>query len=147
MAKFVYSLNTILNVKEKFEDQKRLEYGQAVSQLEKEKEKKKALVSKKDANILLFKKTLIENIEPNEISNINHYTELLKRNIIAQEAVITKAAAFVEQKRVELADAMKERKKYEKLKEKRYEEYLIEEKKEEQKIIDGVVSYKHSNRG
>jgi len=144
MAKFVYNFNTILSVKEKFEDQKRLEYGQAVTKLELEKEKKRQLVEKKDANVALFKKVLQENIEPNEISNINHYTELLKRNIIEQCKEIMRAEQFVELKRKELSEAMKERKKYEKLKEKRYEEYLIEEKKEEQKIIDSLISYKHS---
>ena len=145
MAKFVYSLNSVLGIKEKLEDQKRLEYGQAVSKLEEEKEKKRVLLSKKAANISLFKKKLKEHIAPNEIRNINHYTELLKRNITEQDSIIAKATEFMEQKRAELADAMKERKKYEKLKEKRFEEYLIEEKKEEQRIIDGVVSYKHSS--
>jgi flagellar FliJ protein len=144
MAKFVYSLKSVLNVKEKFEDQKKLEYGQAVRKLEDEREKKKILLSKKEANISLFRKKLDIKISPDEIKTINHYTELLKKNIIAQEVAIEKATAFMEKKRAELSDAMKERKKYEKIKEKRYEEYLIEEKKEEQKFIDGIVSYKHS---
>ena len=50
----------------------------------------------------------------------------------------------VEQKRLVLLNAMKERKVLEALKEKEMENYFREELKKEQKIIDEIVSYKYN---
>lgn len=41
---------------------------------------------------------------------------------------------------------MQERKSFEKLKEIQYEEYLLDMKKREEKLIDGIVTYKINTR-
>ena len=57
---------------------------------------------------------------------------------------INKAKEIVEEKRLALLEAMKERKVLETLKEKEKENYFKEELKNEQKIIDEIVSYKYN---
>ncbi|NLK98702.1 MAG: flagellar export protein FliJ, partial [Epulopiscium sp.] len=70
----------------------------------------------------------------------------LKRKTVEQDQVVRKAASFAEKKREELLDAVKQRKMLESLKEKRWTEYKEEENREEQKIIDEIVSFKSQSR-
>ena len=58
--------------------------------------------------------------------------------------IVNKAKDFVEEKRLALLEAMKQRKVLEALKEKGKENYFKEELKKEQKMIDEIVSYKYN---
>ncbi len=143
MAKFVFNLNGLLNIKEKFEDQKKMEYGKAVSNLEYKKQLKEELVEMRNHYINLFRESLQAKIEPDEIVSFNDYIELIKRQIKNQQLVIDDAARNVRRTQAELAEAMKDRKIYETLKENKYAAYLKSEQLAEQKFIDQIVSYKH----
>ena len=71
------------------------------------------------------------------------WTKIIKK-IEEQMQNINKAKEIVEEKRLALLEAMKERKVLETLKEKEKENYFKEELKNEQKIIDEIVSYKYN---
>ena len=45
-----------------------------------------------------------------------------------------------------MLNAVKEKKIFEKLKENKYEEFISEQEKEEEKIVDNLVSYKTATR-
>jgi len=68
----------------------------------------------------------------------------MQKEITWQKETVKKEKENVDKVREELLQAMKDRKILEKLKEKRYDEYLIESKAEEQKVNDQIVSYKVS---
>ena len=63
-----------------------------------------------------------------------------------QEKEVEKAAAFQEQKRLALQNAMQERKIQEKLYENAFEEFKQEENARESKEIDELVSYVYGQR-
>ncbi len=146
MAKFVFPLNSILNIKEKLEDQKRLEFGRAVSRFEQEKQKKILLIKEKEYYISFFRSSIEKGINPNELLNCNDYIEIIKQKIVMQQKAIEKAEQYVNETRQELVEASKQKKMYAILKENKLGEFLKEEKITEQKLVDEIVSYKFNNR-
>ena len=146
MAKFVYRLQSYLNVKEQLEELKKNEYGQALKRLEDERERKRVLERELAENIHLFKKALSTSIVASEIRRYNNRIEYLKNSIVEQNERIKAAEEEAEIKRLELVEAMKERKALETVKERNYEEFLKEEQRLEQVVVDGVVSYQYAER-
>ncbi|WP_317367315.1 flagellar export protein FliJ [uncultured Tyzzerella sp.] len=144
MAKFIFNMQGLLNIKEKLEEQSKTEYGKALSKLEQEKNILLNLESKKQKNILSFRESINNGVKPNYIGNINKYISLIDKKIAEQIQNIEKAKEVVEEKRLALLEAMKERKVLEALKEKEKENYFKEEIKKEQKDIDEIVSYKYN---
>jgi flagellar FliJ protein len=142
MAKFVFRLEAVLNVKRQQEENIKNELGKAMQRLEAEKQKLSRLERSKEEIIAEFnnkaKKTTVH-----KLIEFNAYLSLLKSNISRQKERVNKAELDVDKIREELVKAVQERKILEKLKEKKHDEYLIEQKKLEQKTNDEIVSYKH----
>lgn len=142
MAKFTFRLEAVLNVKRQQEENIKNELGKAMQKLETEKQKLAQLESSMEKTIAEFnlktKKTTVH-----KLIEFNEYISLLKTDIKQQKETVIKAALNVDKIREELVKAVQERKILEKLKDKKHEEYLIEQKKLEQKTNDEIVSYKH----
>lgn len=142
MAKFIFRLEAVLNVKRQQEENIKNELGKAIQRLETEKQKLARLERSKEEIIAEFnqktKKTTVH-----KLIEFNAYLSLLKSNISRQKERVNKAVLDVDKIREELMKAVQERKILEKLKEKKHDEYLIEQKKFEQKTNDEIVSYKH----
>jgi len=147
MAKFNFKLASILNIREKMEDLKKNEFGKAVMALEAEKARLVVLQDTKALCIQSFRDSLATGVKPDDLQQHNVYIDRLKVLIKQQKMAIIRAEEFVEQKRLELVEAMRERKTMDTLKDHAYEEYLIEEKQTEQKVIDEIVSYKTATVG
>jgi flagellar FliJ protein len=144
MAKFIFKLQSVLNLKKQNEDSKKNELGKAIQRLEAEKQKLAALEDTlenivKEFNEKTKKATVHELIEYNE------YLSLLNSRIKVQKENVNNAALNVDKVREELIFAVKERKILDKLKEKQHEEFLTEQKKLEQKTNDEIVSYNHND--
>ena len=146
MAGFIFRLQGYLDIKEKIEEQKKLEYGKCLARLEEERQVKLKLIDEKNSNILSFKKSILGGVKPNELNNYNKYIDFVKKKIEKQNDVIKKAENEAESKRRELVEAMKNRKMLETLKEKDKEEYMKESLKKEQKVTDEIVSYQYSGK-
>ena len=80
-----------------------------------------------------------------KIKKIKQDSEILETYIELQNNVIVRCEAEVEQARKKLTEAMKERKIFEKLREKAWEKFQREELQKEQKEVDELVSYTYSN--
>ena len=145
MAKFVFRLQSFLGVKEQIEDLKKNEYGIALRRLEEERRRKEMLEQELVQNVLFLKESVNSIIEPMEIRRYNNRIDILKTWIIKQEEKIKAAEEYAEEKRLELVEAMKERKSLETVKEKKYEEHLKDEQRAERVVVDGVVSYRYSS--
>ena len=143
MPRFNFRLQGHLNLKSKIEDQRKLEYGQAVSELERERGLLARLELQRTDTISAFREGINERIKPQAASNFNSYLNWLKESISLQAENVTQAEEIVARRRAALAEAMKERKMLETLKEKHYEDFLREENLAEQKTIDEIVSYRH----
>nr|WP_317358336.1 flagellar export protein FliJ [uncultured Tyzzerella sp.] len=144
MAKFIFNMQGLLNIKEKLEEQCKTEYGKALNKLEEEKNILLNLENKKQQNVLSFKESINNSVKPSYIDSINKYISFIDKKIEQQMLNINKAKELVEEKRLALLDAMKDKKALETLKEKAKEAYFKEELQKEQKIIDEIVSYKYN---
>jgi flagellar FliJ protein len=146
MAKFVYRLQSYLNLKEQVEELKKNEYGYALRRLEEERQKKLQLEAEQEAIVEIFRKSLLVSIKPVDIRRFNNRIELLKVWIIEQEQRVKQAEQEAEEKRLALVEAMKERKALETVRERSYEDYKLEEKRNEQVVVDGIVSYQYADK-
>lgn len=144
MPRFQFRLQKFLSVKEQIENQKELEYANALRVLEEEKRKLAEFIQHKDETVQKLRSSVERSISPYEIRRFNNNIERLKQQISTQKERVTAAEEFVEQKRQELVQAMKERKALEIVKENAREEHLIEEDRAERKQIDELISFKHA---
>jgi flagellar FliJ protein len=94
----------------------------------------------------VFKKSLLVAIKPADIRRFNNRIELLKVWIIEQEERVKQAEQEAEEKRLALVEAMKDRKALETVRERNYEDYKLEEKRSEQVVVDGIVSYQYADK-
>ena len=145
MGRFRFSMQNILQMKEKLERQAKNEYAQANARLLQEQEKLEILQNRLRANDELLKGELQESLTIVKIKKIKQDSEILETYIELQNNVIVRCEAEVEQARKKLTEAMKERKIFEKLREKAWEKFQKEELQKEQKEVDELVSYTYSN--
>lgn len=146
MAKFVFRLQSFLGVKEQIEDLKKNEYGIALRRLEEERRRKEMLEQELVQNVLFLKESVNSIIEPMEIRRYNNRIDILKTWIIKQEEKIKAAEEYAEEKRLELVEAMKERKAIEIVKENAYEEFVKQEDRVTRRTTDELISYKYATR-
>ena len=146
MAKFQFSLQQYLGVKEQIEDQKELEYAHALRKVEEEKQKLAEMLQQREENIEALRSTLAKSISPLEIRRFNNVIERLKHQIRVQEERVAVAKSMAEAKRQELVQAMKERKALEIVRDNAQEEFRLEENLAEQKQVDELVSFKYTDK-
>jgi flagellar FliJ protein len=133
-----------LGLKEKVEDLKKNEFGKAVTALAEARRVLADMEARREKCIDDFRRDINKGIDPDAFKRYNLYIEQVKLAIKRQEFVVEQCEAFVEVKRQELVEAMRDRKTLETLRDNDFEEHLIEEKKQEQKVVDEIVSYKGS---
>lgn len=143
MAKFMYRMQNILNIKYKVEEQVKAEFAEANYRYNLEVEKLNGYISKKHMLELELKELYSSKLDVLKIRNTIGAIDKMKGLIELQIIEVNKANEVVEQVRAKLAEAMLERKTHEKLKEKAFEEFLEELKKEDDKIIDELIAYKY----
>lgn len=143
MARFRFPLQNILNMKEKLEEQAKNEYGQANARLLVEEKKLEQLNNRLEAARLQLKNVLIEILSMTEIHKRENAIVILKGYVKQQQLVVKRCEKEVEIAREKLTEAMKERKIFEKLREKAFEEFIKEEGRREQKEVDELMSYRY----
>lgn len=137
-------MQNILDVKLKLEDQAKSVYASAIGKLEEEKEKKRLLDQRKKDYESKLTSMMYEKLQVMEIRQLEEAVEVIKYRIQEQMIAIKSAELRVEQAKIALNVAMVERKTYEKLKEKEFEEFKREVNAQEKKEIDELVSYTFS---
>lgn len=142
MAKFIFKLESILSIKTKLEDQAKAEYGMEVMRLREEEHKLSLLKKRKSSFEEQLFEALSDTLVVLVIKRLEDSVENLKYNIKLQLEAIKRQEERVAMARKKLDDAMKERKIYEKLKEKAFEEFKAEINAQEQKEIDQLVSFR-----
>ncbi|RKI44239.1 flagellar export protein FliJ [bacterium D16-51] len=142
MAKFIFKMESILSIKYKLEDQAKAEYGMEVAKLREEERKLEVLIAKKEAYQDALTKAVQDALIIREIKVLENSVENAKYNINVQKFVIKQQQQRVDQAREKLDNAMKERKTYEKLKEKAFEQFKMEIEAQERKEIDELVSFR-----
>lgn len=146
MARFRYSMQSILNIKLKMETQAKQEFSAARAALDEEEERLRALFARKagyeeEAEGLLAGILDLRAIEENKMAVV------CMDNYIAEQRVqVAKAERNLERARERLTEVMMERKTHETLKEKAFQQFLMDEKRQESKEIDELTSYTYGQK-
>ena len=147
MKKFIFDLQGVLEIKEKLEGQAKVDFGVARAQLTAEEEKRDALIDERSG----YEKRLCESMSGQldfiKINRLKNAIENTSDRIRTQESAVRKAERQVESARIKLNKVVQERKTIEKLREKKFEEYLKETDAEESKMVDELVSYRYAASG
>jgi flagellar FliJ protein len=143
MARFRFSLQNVLDIKVKMETQSKQEFSAAAAKLEEEENKLGNLIQKKwnleaEATKLLEGNLNFRDIDDNALSR-----KQTEEAIEAQKLEVKKAEELLELARVKMAEAVMERKTYDRLREKAFEEFIREENRAEGKTVDELTSYTH----
>lgn len=145
MGKFVFRMQTLLNVKTQMENSLKNELGKAVQELERQKNILTELLLEREEYIESVNNKSIEGIVVGKLREYNTYITYLNDKARQQKENIKLAQNNVDKYREQLIKAMKEKEMLEKLKEKKYEEYMKEQLKEEQKLNDEIISFNISS--
>ena len=146
MARFRFSMESVLNIKKKLEEQAKNEYGQANARLFREQEKLNTFLMRREEAKQKLKLILCETLSMTEIRKMEDAVEVLSFYVVQQQLEVKRCEKEVEIAREKLTEAMKERKIFDQLKEKAYEEFLKEENWKEQKEVDELMSFKHGSK-
>lgn len=144
MAKFVYHMQSILDIKGKLETQEKMAYATARAKLFEEEAK----LDKMKQRRLYYEEKMRDNM--NETLNIKALNEchqgleIMKAAIKQQKIEVDRAQKEADNAQDKLNEAVKERKTYEKLRENAFEEFVQDLNVQEGKEIDELVSYNYT---
>lgn len=145
MKKFIYSMENLLHVKRKLEDQMKIAYGNARLRLTKEEEKLEQMKQRKSAYEEELRNLRMDRLDLLKIRSCEQAIDVMELNIKQQQTAVKNAEHRLEVARIRLHNAVVERKTQERLREKAFEEYLLEFDAEERKEIDELNSFQYSN--
>ncbi len=145
MKKFRYSMESVLQIKLKLEDQAKIAYGTARMKLTQEEENLEKLKKRQrllEADLRDLRAGILDLYQIIQCEQAIEYT---KTKIKQQLTVVRNAAHRLEVARIRLNDAMVGRKTQERLKEKAFEEYIQEFDAEERKEVDELNSFNYNS--
>ncbi len=146
MKGFKFRLQSLLNVKEKFEQQAKIVFGEETAKLEEEKSKLVSLYNNKEDVLQKQRESFTGTIDIQSFNEYRNYSMKLDTMIIQQIEAVARQNIKTEEAKKKLADIMKERKTLEKLKEKEVEIFQKEMQLAEDKQVDELVTYKFGTR-
>lgn len=141
MKKFQFSMQKVLDIKEKKREQEEWNFAKILNQLDQEKKFLEELIYKKQtlqeemfADLQSKGNTMIE------INQKNSFLEHLETQIVLQRKAINSLEDELRKKQKEVIDLKIDEKKWLKLKEKKYEKYLYESNQLEQIELDDIAN-------
>ena len=147
MAKFIYRMQNVLDVKLKMEDQARSAFAEAMAVLNEEEAKLEAIISRREFYEMEGRRLRENILDPREMRDNTFAIDNLKEQEKAQEMNVAAARNALERVRMNLQIAIQERKTQEKLKENAFEDFKHELNAQESKEVDELVSYRFGNSG
>ncbi len=147
MARFVYRMQSVLNIKQKTEGQIKMEFAEAQSELNKQYDILDEYIKRKED--YLNEAQELRNSDKLSLQDIldNQYaTAQMDSMIVHQLKIVRQHEDEVEKVRIRLTRAIQERKMQETLRDRAYAEYLEEEKQEEYKENDQRTSFTYGQR-
>ena len=146
MAKFIYRMQSILDIKIKLETQARMQFAAAKHALNEEEEKLEQLYNRREDYIEKARKSRTDALNIKELRESKAAIQTMDDFIAEQRIRVAEATERVEAARQQLEEVMKERKTHEKLREKSFEEFKVEINHEESKEIDELTSYTYGQK-
>lgn len=142
MAKFIYKMQNILNIKYKMEEQEKIRYANANHRLQQEILKLQQIYD----DIHVYEQSVRDNSQDKlDLMELRRLQEaiMIKKEQAKQQALTVEAARkTVEAARKRLNEVMIDRKTHEKLRENAFEEFKVELNEQEKKEVDELVSFR-----
>ena len=146
MAKFVYRMQSLLNIQYQLETQAKRELGRAQMRLTQEEEKLQGLIDRKTAYLEAGRRLRSSRLHIMDLKDNRNAMLIMDEKIEDQREQVKFAEKHVEEARNRLQEVMKERKMHEKLREKAFVEFVREENAAEHKAVDELTSYTYGQR-
>ena len=143
MAKFIYRMQNILNLKLKLEEQEKTAFAMAAARLNQEEAKLEELFEKKERLEAEYKECMSK-VDIPSLKMLSSGRDKVDSDIKSQKVNVSLAQKNLDVARVWLEEAITERKIQEKLREKAFEEFKVELAAAESKEVDQLVSYNFS---
>ena len=147
MAKFVYRMQNILDLKLKLEEQAKISFSLANAALREEEHKLEIIYEEMHMYEQKLKDAGTGSIDIMEMKRCSEAIEIKKQHAKEQQNRIKIAERNVELARMKLNSVMIERKTQENLREKAFEEFKKEINEEEKKVTDELTSYQYNGNG
>lgn len=146
MARFIYRMQNILDIKYKLEEQAKQNYMEVRARLNAAEEELKRLEERRWKYMSTYKVLVSDRLDILEIEQCKNAIILMEEYILNQKNIIWGIEQELEEAVKRMNEAMQERKIHEKLKDNQFELFKQELNKEEEKEIDQLVSYQYNNR-
>ena len=146
MAKFIYRMQNILNLKLKLEEQQKMKFAAARKRLDEEEDKLHLLFRRKEGYEEEGRRLREDNLNVQDILDNRNALLQMDDYIAFQRIQVSKAEAKLEEERQKLQEAVQERKIQEKLRENAFEVFVREENARESKEVDELVSYTYGQK-
>lgn len=146
MAKFVYRMQNILNIKQKLETQAKMTYSLANQKYLEQQNILQEYMVRRVGYEKRWKALMQGNLNLQEVEHARADVNAMKTIVRRQMIEVHRAEKELEDARNRLKTVMQERKVQEKLREKAFEEFKQELAEAETKEIDELVSYTY-NKG
>ena len=146
MAKFIYRMQSILDIKIKMEEQARMEFATARIRLDEEEEKLNQFIARKADYEEEGRRLRKDSLQVFEIRENRQAIERMDDLILFQRDAVLRAERVLDEARMRLQTAMQESKTQEKLKERAFEDFLRELSAQEAKEVDELTSYTYGQK-
>ena len=146
MARFHYSMQSILDIKLKMETQAKQDFSAARAALDREEDFLRQLIDRKKGYEVRAAQLLAGTLDVQKIEENKAAILSMEGFIRDQRERVKEAEKRLEQARMRLTEVMQERKTHENLKEKAFDQFLAEEKRQEGKEVDELTSYVYGQR-
>ena len=146
MAKFIYRMQSILDIKVKLETQAKMQFASAKHALDVEEEKLENLKRRKEGYFEEARRLRNNSLNVKQLRDNKSALQTMDNFIEEQKGQVRHAEQKLEEARAQLQEVMQERKIQEKLREKSFEDFLMEENHRESKEVDELTSYTYGQR-
>lgn len=143
MKKFRYSMQSLLVIKQKLEDQAKAAYGAAKLRLNEEEERLVAMQRKREEYVEEKRQVMATRLDVPRLNRLQLAVEAMDDQIVRQKQNVKKAEMAMRAAEERLVESMTERKTQERLRENAFEVYRQEMNAEEQKEIDERTSFRY----
>ena len=147
MARFVYRMQSVLNIKQQTENQTKMEFALAQNELNEQLDILDEYVKRKERYLREAEELRNEDsLKLQDILDNQYATAQMDVMIKQQSLVVRQYEERVEKVRVKLTKNVQERKMQESLRERAFAEFLEEQKQEEAKENDQRTSFTYAQR-
>lgn len=146
MAKFIYRMQSILNVKEKLETQAKNEFAEAKIRLDEEMAVLEALEARKASYEEEGRRLREEELEVRKLNENQYAVDRMDEYIAEQKKNVAKAEKDLERARIKMVEAMQESQIHQKLRERAFEEFKRDLIAQESKEIDELTSFTYGQK-